>query len=305
MMVSRLVAGIEAGGTSFTVALAERDDPTTVVERVSIATTTPDETLAAVVAWLRGRHGRFDAIGVACFGPVELDRAAPLYGHITTTPKTRWRNADVVGALRELNVPVAFDTDVNAPALSEVRLGGHPRELHSLCYVTVGTGIGVGAVAHGQPVHGHLHPECGHVFARRHADDDFAGHCEFHGDACIEGMARLSALAARAGVTMAELPSLGDEHRVWNLAAHYIAQLCVTLCLTLCPQRIVVGGGLFNRECVLPLVRTHFKQLLAGYVRSPWVDDVDSYIVRSKFGPNAGIVGAPFSPKYHASAANA
>ncbi len=162
----RLVAGIEAGGTSFSVALADRSDPTAVVERVSIPTTTPQETLAAVVAWLKGKH--FCAIGVACFGPVELNKSSPLYGHITTTPKVLWRNTDSVGALREFGVPIAFDTDVNAPAISEVHLGGHPHNLHSLCYVTVGTGIGVGAVSHARPVHGHLHPECGQfLFCRR------------------------------------------------------------------------------------------------------------------------------------------
>ena len=44
---------------------------------------------------------------------------AARYGYITTTPKTAWRNVNVLRQL-DVGVPTVFDTDVNAPAASEL-----------------------------------------------------------------------------------------------------------------------------------------------------------------------------------------
>ena len=55
-----------------------------------------------------------------------------------------------------------LDTDVNAAALGEC-LWGAGKALDSLVYITVGTGIGGGAVIGGRPVHGVNHPEMGHI----------------------------------------------------------------------------------------------------------------------------------------------
>ncbi len=197
-----MIGGIEAGGTKFVLAVGPA--PTEIAARHVIATRTPAETLAEASDWFAAQ-GRIDALGIASFGPVDLDPTSPTWGHITRTPKPGWSDCDLAGHFaRALGVPVGFDTDVNGAALAEAEYGlghGAGRGLASLAYITVGTGIGGGLVLDGKPVHGAAHPEMGHVFVRREAGDtDFAGHCPIHGD-CLEGLASGPAIIARFGVS--------------------------------------------------------------------------------------------------------
>jgi fructokinase len=226
-MGAGLVGGVEAGGTKFVCAIGRERD---IVAETRIATTTPAETLAAVVAFFTAPRPR--ALGVASFGPIDLDERSPTYGFITTTPKRGWAHTDIVGPLRRaLGVPVAFETDVNAAALAEQRWGA-ARDAASVVYVTVGTGIGGGAVVNGRPVHGLVHPEMGHArIPHDHAADPFAGACPHHGD-CWEGLAAAPALAARWGRPPDTLP---DDHPAWDLEARYLALGLVNVILTLSP----------------------------------------------------------------------
>jgi fructokinase len=190
---------VEVGGTKVVYLVAS--DPDHVVAQTRIRTGTPAETLAQVLAFFHqevASGGPLDAIGIASFGPLELRRSHPRYGFITTTPKSGWSDVDMIGPVRgALGAPVGFDTDVNAAALAEGRWGA-ARGLGSFVYMTVGTGIGVGAVVEGRILHGLGHPEMGHLSVPRQPGDDFAGHCPFHGD-CLEGMAGGAAIAARWG----------------------------------------------------------------------------------------------------------
>jgi fructokinase len=195
-------------------------------------------------------------------------------------------------SFRALKKPIGFDTDVNGPALAELIHGNHKKGTKSLCYVSVGTGAGVGLIVDGNPVHGAMHPEGGHICVKRHPNDNYKGDCEFHQD-CLEGMVRISSLAARAGLEdPSDLPTLSDEHQVWDFFAYYIAQLCLSLTLTVSPDVIVLGGGVINRESLLPLIRNKFTGLLNRYVQVKTVEDVDNYIIRSKQKQNSGIIGA-------------
>jgi len=288
-------AGVEAGGTSWVVAIAE-GEPSNIVARAQFPTTTPEETLGKVSAWLDAQEGGFDALGIASFGPIDPREGSPTYGQITTTPKPGWKFTDVVGALtrgRPASLPVLFDTDVNAPAVNEgARLG-----CSSCAYVTVGTGLGVGLAVHGKAVHGVLHPEVGHISVPRRAGDDYEevknlrceGWCE------VESMCCSGALAKRAGVAPAGLRELADDHPVWDVAAHYLAALCANLVLTVSPERIVLGGGVLLRRSLFPKVRAQMVEMLNGYIQ---VDSIlqpaqlDEYIVASPHGNDAGIVGA-------------
>src|SRR5688500_5656056 len=249
---ARLVGGIEAGGTKVVCAVGTGPDDVRAEARVP--TTTPAETLGRVVAFFAEQAARapLAALGVACFGPIDLDPRSPTFGWITTTPKPGWRDVDVVGPLRAaLRVPVAFDTDVNAAALAEQRWGAGQR-LGTLVYVTVGTGIGGGAVVDGRPLHGLVHPEMGHVrVPHDRARDPFDGICPAHGD-CWEGLATAPAIAARWGRPPETLP---DDHPAWALEARYLALGLANLVLTLSPERVVLGGGVMARAALYPLVR--------------------------------------------------
>jgi fructokinase len=277
-MDTALVGGLEAGGTKFVCAVGRGPD---VAVDTRIATTTPRQTLAGAVEFFR-QHGPLAALGVASFGPVDLDPRSPTYGFVTTTPKPGWAHTDVVGPLRAaLGVPIAFDTDVNAAALAEHRWGA-ARDVGNVVYVTVGTGIGGGAVVNGRPVHGLVHPEMGHVrIPHDRTADPFAGACPHHGD-CWEGLAAAPALAARWGRPPESLP---DDHPAWPLEARYLALGLVNVILTLSPERVVLGGGVMTRAGLLERVRAAVQGVLGGYVRA-------AEIVAPALGERSGVLGA-------------
>lgn len=251
---------IEAGGTKFLCGVGTTLDD---LQFIEVPTTTPEETLRHVAGFLLDQ--KIGAIGLGCFGPVDLNRQSPTYGHITATPKLAWRNFDIVGWLeRELKVPVAFDTDVNAAALGEGQWGA-AQGMSDFLYFTAGTGIGGAAVTGGRLVHGVMHPEMGHIPVRRHPQDTFAGLCPSHGD-CLEGLASGPALAARCGVPAQQLP---ETHAAWDMEAFYIAQAAAGAALFYSPEAIVFGGGLFHQPHLLPRVQSAYERLLAGYLARP------------------------------------
>ncbi len=278
-----VLGGIEAGGTKWVCAVGAGLDDLRAEE--TFPTTTPAETLERAAGFFE-RNRPVDAIGIGCFGPVDL--AA---GRITTTPKPGWAGTDVAGPLRErLGVPVVFDTDVNAAALGEHRWGA-ARGLETFSYVTVGTGIGGGGMAGGRLLHGLLHPEIGHLRIPHDREaDPFGGICPYHGD-CWEGLASGPALAARWGRPGEELA--GDE-RVWALEARYLALGLVALVAVLSPQRIVLAGGVGTAPGLLPRVRREVIELLAGYLDAPELgaDGIDGYVVAPELGGRSGVLGA-------------
>ncbi|MDA9098140.1 ROK family protein [bacterium] len=368
-------AGVEGGGTTWVVAIAE-GEPDRIVKRADFPTTTPEETLPQIRNWRAAewKEGRFDSLGVATFGPVDLDRHSPTYGHITHSPKPGWEAVDVLGILKKgwcpQSLPTGFDTDVNAPAVAEYAAvqrefvqidleskkqkapkspaGKFVRALftdgdddddvleqevststsgdeetddsskqkpkqdtytnhndtlrfQNLAYVTVGTGVGVGVVCGGEPVHGLSHPEAGHIRVARLASDglpnepgSFQGTCVFHGD-CIEGMAGAAAIAKRCGCDMSQLAQIPDDHHAWDAAAHYIAGMCCSLVMVASPQRIVLGGGVLQRKTLVTKIRNSLRTQLGGYVKHDFVernDGLNQFLVASRHGNEAGIIGA-------------
>lgn len=283
--------GVELGGTKCVAVVGDAGG--TIEARRRVPTTTPEETLGALVDFFAAQaraHGAVSAIGIGSFGPVDLDVASPTFGRITSTPKAGWPDADVVGAFRvALDAPIAFDTDVNAAALGEWRHGA-ARGLDSVLYLTVGTGIGGGAVLHGRPLHGLLHPEMGHVrIPHDLAADPFPGVCPFHGD-CLEGLASGPAMAARWGQPAETLPV---DHPAWRLEARYLALALHTFVCTLSPRRIVIGGGVAGHAGLLPHVREDLRVSLAGYVHSAvLLHDLETYVTAPGLGDDAGVVGA-------------
>jgi fructokinase len=286
----RLVGGIEAGGTGFVCAIGTGPRDLRAVSRWP--TTTPEETLDRAMAFFREHAARLPvaALGVAAFGPLDLDARSPDYGSITTTPKPGWagtRLTDVLG--RGLGLPVALDTDVNAAALAEHRWGA-ARGFDPVVYLTVGTGIGGGGLVGGRPLHGLVHPEMGHIrVPHDRAEDPFEGDCPYHGD-CLEGLASGRALAARWGRSPATLAS---DHPAWALEARYLALgLAAVICI-LSPARIVMGGGVMRQPALLPLIRRRVIATLNGYVRSRAIlDHIDDYVVLPALGAETGVLGA-------------
>ena len=255
-------------------------------EQVSIPTTTPEETMPKIADYFWDKQ--IDALGIACFGPVELDRNDPKYGYITSTSKLAWIDSDFAGRLqRELHCPVGFDTDVNGSVLGEVTFG-QARGKSCVMYITIGTGVGAGIYIEGKLLHGMLHPEAGHVMVQRRKDDSYQGKCPYH-KTCLEGMAAGPAIEERWGKKGVEL--VGREE-VWDLEAYYIAQAITGYVLTVSPEMIILGGGVMHQQQLFPMIRSYVKEMLGGYIRTKEMEDLEHYIVPASLQDNQGILGA-------------
>lgn len=279
------IGAIEAGGTKFVCGIGNEHGE--LEDRVSFPTEQPEQTLANVISYFEGKG--VEAIGIGTFGPIDLNPSSESYGCVTTTPKPGWSGFPFLRTIKEaFDIPLGWDTDVNAAAYGEAKWGA-AKGLDSCVYYTIGTGIGVGIYAESKLVHGLVHPEGGHIKTRRHADDHYEGNCPYHGD-CLEGMAAGPAIERRWGIKASELPT---DHRAWEYEAYYIAQALTTAILMLSPKKIILGGGVMHQNQLFPLIRAEVQQSLNGYVSSEALrSGIHEYIVPPGLGNNAGLCGA-------------
>lgn len=287
-----VLAGIEMGGTKCVCTLGT--GPEDVRAQVTIPTRDPATTLEALAAvienWRAAGAAPDTVLGVAAFGPIDLRRDSPTYGHLGATPKKDWPETDIAGFFaRRLGLQVALATDVIGAALAEGRWGS-AQGLEDFVYVTVGTGIGAGVIVAGNSVFGTHHAEVGHIRIVRAAGDTWPGHCKFHGD-CLEGLASGPAIEARTGVAPSDLPASSP---VWDTVVHALAQLAHTLIVTVAPQRILIGGGVVSAQPQLfPRIRRAVLESLNGYLRIPeMLDDIERYVAPPGLGNRAGPLGA-------------
>ncbi len=277
------IAAIEAGGTKFVCAVG--DEKGNIFSREVIKTTTPKETMGLVVEYFKGHE--FEKMAIGCFGPIDINISSETYGYITSTPKKAWIDYNILGELKKhFNVPIAFNTDVNCAALGELTLGV-AKGLESCLYMTIGTGIGAGAVVNNTLVSGMLHPEMGHMIIRRREDDDFEGTCIYHKD-CFEGLACGKAIDFRWDTPAYELP---EDHKAWDLEAYYLAQGIVNFILVLSPQKIVLGGSVSKQKQLFPMIHKYVNELLNGYIKTRELENIEDYIVYAGLGDDAGIKG--------------
>ncbi len=284
-MENKLYGGIEAGGTKFVCAIAK--SPIDILSQVTIDTTTPRETLQEVIAFFRS-GSRVGSLGIASFGPLDLNEHSPTYGSITTTPKPGWQNVSLLDELKgTLNTNIAIDTDVNAAALGE-HLYGAGMGVDNMIFLTVGTGIGGGFIARGEIFKGLSHPEIGHTLIPRLNGDDVQSSCRYHNN-CLEGLASGTALKARAGQAAEYI----QDENVWEVEAKYLAYGISNIILTVMPEKIIIGGGVMKHKGLIERVRDHLIDTLNGYINLPIVnEDIEQYIVSPSLGALSGVTGA-------------
>ncbi|HJB24471.1 MAG TPA: ROK family protein [Candidatus Jeotgalibaca pullicola] len=276
-----LVGAIEAGGTKFVCAIGNEKNE--IIERVSFPTTTPEETLRSVFNFFD--QYSLASIGIGSFGPIDINESSDTYGYILSTPKIPWKNFNFLGAMKErYSIPIGWTTDVNAAALGESKLGA-AKGLKNTMYITIGTGIGAGAIVNGELLAGIGHPEMGHLLVRPHDKDGYEGFCPYHGN-CLEGMAAGPSINGRLGRAGKDVDV---DHEVWGFMSYYIGQALVAYTVILRPERIVLGGGVMNAPGMLEKVKKQFSSLLANYVPIP---ELDNYLVKPGLGDNAGITGS-------------
>lgn len=278
--MAELLASIELGGTKTIVACAQ--DPAQLLARVQVPTADPATVLDQVADALdemAAAHGPIAAIGIASFGPVDLRR-----GRMLDTPKPGWAGIDLIGPLAaRFGCPIAIDTDVNAAAVAESRLGAG-RGSTNLAYVTIGTGVGGGLLLDGATRHGLMHPEVGHLRLRRHPDDDFEGVCPWHRD-CLEGLAAGPAIRARLG---APLDTFGPDHPFREILADYLAQLTAALLLVTSVDRVIMGGGVLRNIDLHARIEARTREDLAGYLGP--VDALERFVFAPEL-EDAGLTG--------------
>jgi fructokinase len=267
-----MLGAIEAGGTKFVLAIGSA--PGTIIARHAIATRDPETTLNEAAAWFE-QQGQIRALGIASFGPVDLDPGSPTWGHVGATPKPGWSGFDVAGFFRNrFGVAIGFDTDVNGAALAEFHHGAG-RGSASLAYITIGTGIGGGLVVDGRPVHGAAHPEMGHIFPRRDPDDID----------CLEGLASGPAIMARWGASLSQLAA---DHPAQARIADYLAQLAHSIFAMTACELVVLGGGVARTPGLIDHVRDRAAALDAGYLPGA----KRHRIAAPALGDDAGVTGA-------------
>ncbi|HWT73206.1 MAG TPA: ROK family protein [Mobilitalea sp.] len=279
------LGGIEAGGTKMVCAIGNENGEIT--KRLTVPTEAPEVTIPKMVEFFQSEG--IEALGIGCFGPIDLDKNSAAYGSITSTPKLAWRNYNIVKAFQEaLKVPVGFDTDVNGAALGEATWGA-ARNCDVSIYITIGTGVGVGICIGGKPLHGLIHPEAGHILISRQKGDEYKGSCPYHSN-CIEGLAAGPAVEGRWGKKGHEL---AQQDEVWELEANYIAQAVTNYILTLSPNKIILWGGVMHQPQLFPLVRKNVIANLNGYLNSEAIlKNIDNYIIPPALGDDPGIMGA-------------
>lgn len=289
--MNQVFAGIEAGGTKWVCMIANH--PGDIRATTRIPTGQPEDTIGSAIEFIRNQApdpGDLGGIGIGSFGPLDLKRGSNTYGCLTTTPKPGWAHTNLINPFKmEFNLPIGFDTDVNAAALGE-RLWGAGYQLSDFIYITVGTGIGGAAVANHELIHGMVHPEMGHMLIPHDwKRDPFPGRCPYHGD-CLEGLATGPAIQARWKQPAEELP---PEHPAWELEAHYLGLGISNLITALSPQRVILGGGVMDQSQLFPMIRNEVRELLGNYISTPEImEPNEEYIVPPVLGPQAGVLGA-------------
>ncbi len=280
-----IIGGIEAGGTKMVCAVGNENGE--IFKKITVPTKTPEETIPGMIEFFKSEG--IEALGIGCFGPIDLNKNSVTYGTITSTPKLAWRNYNIVKTFQDaLKVPIGFDTDVNGAALGEVTWGA-AKNCEVAVYITIGTGVGVGICINSSPLHGLIHPEAGHILVNRHKDDHYKGFCPYHSN-CMEGLAAGPAIEGRWGKKGHEL---AERPEVWEMEAYYIAQAITNYILTLSPNIIILWGGVMHQPQLFPLVRRNVVANLNGYLDADVITkNIDQYIVEPALGDNPGIMGA-------------
>ncbi|MDT0596377.1 ROK family protein [Glaciecola petra] len=285
--MTKYYAVIEAGGTKFRCAVI--NDKKQIVEECRVPTRMPKDTLADVLMFFKREKvnvGKYSALGIASFGPLDLDITSPTFGFITKTPKSGWTGTSLAVPLAQsLDCPVALDTDVNGAAIAEHMWGAGQRK-SVVIYITVGTGIGGGVVIDGKPLHGLIHPEIGHTLIPGHPS--ISGVCPFHSN-CAEGLGSGAALNEIWGQPA---ETLAPEHQAWDIEAHILSQLSHNLLVCYSPQKIIFGGGLFANEQLIDSIITKTERSLANYLSLPESISLNDVIVPTGLGQESGILGA-------------
>ena len=285
--MSEYLGAVEAGGTKFNCAIFDKNAE--IIKDIRIPTTYPEQTLTRCMEFFSecAESGlSISKLGLACFGPLDLNPMSSSFGFITKTPKPNWSHIPIKQLFEEaLNCQVVIDTDVNAAALAEYKWGASIGTSVSL-YVTVGTGIGVGVVVNGVTLKGLIHPEAGHMLVP--VNHDITGICPFHTN-CVEGLASGKALSEIWGM---DAEQLREGHEAWDIQADIMSIFCHNLLHLFSPEKIVFGGGVMAKDGLLEMVKCKVDELNADYLTPHNKLPISSVLCKQTLCEKSGLYGA-------------
>jgi glucokinase len=272
---------IDVGGTKIAGGLVRRDGtllhhqvvPT---PRTSVGSDPGAEATLSLVDELFRQAAESDVkiIGVGIGVP---EYVTPL-GEITGTDVLAWSPGDLdeLGSRVELTI----ESDVRCGALGEAQCG-HGRQVDSMVYVSIGTGISHALALDGQIWRGHR----GEAIALGELPVSAEDALLPDEPLTLERQASGRTLESLLGDSGAKTRSASAENAITQ-AGQLVAASLVSLVHLLDPELIVLGGGIGSTEGPYSnAVITRAKQLLRGRPHSP-------PILRSKLGAQAGLIGA-------------
>lgn len=302
-MTSRLVVGVDLGGTKTSAAVVCPDgDAGPVVTVPTPSATGPREVLDAVAVAVRSALSAVDAddsalIGVGIGAAGAVDAASGTVISATETFRD-WVGTDLAAGMRQRlgSIAVAVRNDVDAHALGEAWRGA-AATASTFLMVAAGTGIGGAVVVDGRLRTGahNVGGELGHVPAP--GADGLRCTCGRFGhlEALAAGPAIHRDYLARGGTpTASDTRAVFDRARngdevalsVIETAAAGLARGVAGIVTTLDPDLVVVGGGLADAG---PLWWRPFENTL----RSELIDVLaDIPVLPAAAGQTAAIIGA-------------
>ena len=277
--------GLDLGGTKIKLAVLEDGRCVSRDETATCSEDGPDAVLERIVRLGLGA-GEVDSVGVAVPGLVDADGNAVLFPNLHGA----WAGRQLLAPLEAgLARPVGLLNDGHAFALAEASLGAGTGASTVLC-VVCGTGIGGGLALEGV-LHLGVEARAGELGHHTVAEDGPPCACGNRG--CLELYAGARAIATAAGApTFDEAlgrARSGDERAVEALrrAGELIGLAVANLVIFLCPDRLVVGGGVAE---VGDLLFVPLRESLEKRARVAPLERIE--VVPATLGPSAGAIGA-------------
>jgi glucokinase len=314
--------GIDLGGTNLRIAAFtsdwERRAAITIPTRVHDG---PEAVLGDMCAAVEklvvdfGGRGELAGVGLGSPGPLELPS-----GRLLQPPNLPgFEDLELKIELENrLQVPVVVECDANAAALAECHAGsGKTSGYHSLCMLTLGTGVGSGIILNGRIWHGFagMGGEAGHVPVYR---DGLMCGCGTRG--CLEQYASATAIA-RAGQNLvhakaqncsgtitarsiAEAALAGDAEskRIYHSVGEALGIGLANLVSTLNMPLYVIGGGvvaawdLFAPSMFAELECGSYIYRLTKPTDTAVPEAGKTNVLPAELGPDSGLLGAAMLP---------
>jgi glucokinase len=296
-----MVGAVDIGGTKIAVGLVDESGRVATGQEIP---TNPREgfeaamvrVIAALKALLRATGCTLTGIGIGCTGPVDPFSGA--LGNVNLMPE--WEGGNPVERLSaEFGVSAVVENDADAFALGEAGCG-RGRGTQSLVCITVGTGIGGGAILDGKIYRGARgsHPELGHQVIERGGPL-----CTCGLSGCWESLASGTAMEtwfrenappklSGSHPDAAHICAIAEEGNEWAIRAveregKYLGIGIANVITCFVPEAIVLAGGVMqSAHLFLPRIR---ETVAAGcqIVPSQWCE-----ISCSSLGQDAGLIGA-------------